>query len=137
MADFQGPFEARDALLNFIIDRTAPVPSDVRDKLRELLLQPSPVAAVAEAVELIYARREEVPPELATIAADAAVFCASFGFHGLNEEARGSKIALVLKRDADDLPEGATPIAEEDEPVAAERYVPAPVEDDAPADDRG
>jgi hypothetical protein len=130
--NFTGPYEARDALLNFIIDRTAPVPSDIRDRLRELLLQPSPAAGTAEAVELIYARRDEVPAELAVVAADAAAFCASVGFHGLGDGGRGTRIALVLRESANALADGVAPLPESEQPVPLALYVPAPAEE-APA----
>lgn len=128
---FQGPYEARDALLDFIIDRTAPLPDDMRAKLRELLLQPSPVAGTAEAVELLYARRADVPAEFVPIVADAASFCAEIGAHGLADDGRGTLIALVMRRDSGTLPEDAPFVAEGEEPVPAKRYVAEPVEEAA------
>ena len=93
------PIDSVKAILDFLIDRTAAIPDDVRGRLRELV-QPglSPVVAIVEASELIYARRDELPPELLDIGAQMATVAATHNFHGMANENRGYAMAAAIRR---------------------------------------
>lgn len=100
MLTFSGPVEAINALQDFVIDRVAPIPDQIIERIRELLKERSPVVGVTKAIELIYARqvrKEDVPIELRDWAAAAAAMTEDFGFHSMDEGGRGSKMAKVLR----------------------------------------
>lgn len=129
MITFDGPVEGRNALGDFLNDRPAPVPDEIRDKLREFAKAPSPVETCVNASELIYARRAELPAELVDIGAAMAVMAAAHGFSGMDRDGRGARMALALRRDAGTKPpKGMTyPKADTDpEPLAT--FLPAPEE---------
>lgn len=60
--------QAMALIQDFLIERTAATPADVRATLREVIdpSQPTPVAT-RKAIEVIYARRAELPVELLQI----------------------------------------------------------------------
>jgi hypothetical protein len=86
MAEFSGPVEAKNALLDYLYDREEAVPDDVREALRELLKEVSPVKLIVEAVKLVYDRMPDCGPELRLWASDAAVMCSNFGFDGITAD---------------------------------------------------
>lgn len=122
--EFRSPVDAVNGLMDFIIDRTAPLPNRLRDRLRETLKERSPVKGMIRAIELVYSRdqrREDVPDEMLEWAAAAAVLAEEQGFHSMAEETRGSLIAMTLRRQA---------IADEEKPavdeIIAEAAAPVP-----------
>lgn len=117
MQVFEGPVDGRLALDEFLDNRVAAVPGDVRTQLRDLVRRISPVETCVNAAELIYARRDDLPPELLDIGAALAVMASSHGFSaGL--DGRGARMALVLRgEDVADIPE---PKAEFLPPTSAE-----------------
>jgi hypothetical protein len=132
---FTGVSDAALAIQDFLMDRTAELPEDVRTKLRALVgPTTSPVDAVVRGAELMYARRSELPPEAQELAAGLALIAQQYNFHGLAVEDRGSKIALAMLREAGvAAPTGITYPDPEDDPDADSQYVPAPEPDeDAP-----
>jgi hypothetical protein len=100
MPAFTGPVEAFNALQTFLIERTAALPDNLRDEMLEAITERSPVVAVIRGVEAVYARqrrKEDVPAEMLLWAADASAMTEDHGFHGMDKDGRGSKIAKVLR----------------------------------------
>lgn len=101
MAPIETPVEGKNALTDWLIDATkatlTALPDDVLEKLRECIKEPSPVVATVNAAELIYARADDLPPDLLAIGAELATMTATFGFHGMAEEGRGHGMAKALK----------------------------------------
>lgn len=95
------PLDGIAALQDFLIDRTAPLSADIRNQLRELCsptYSQGPVAGSAMAAELIYAKRDEVPPELLEIGAQLATMLAGFNMHGMGQDSRGYAIAATIRK---------------------------------------
>lgn len=94
--------DAARALQDFLYDRDAAIPDELREKLRSLVgPTTSPVDTVVKGAELIYARRDQkLAPELMELGAGLALVAQQYNFHGMAEEDRGSKIALAFMRDA-------------------------------------
>lgn len=95
------PVDGKNAIIDFLIDSTkatlAALPEGVLDLLRAIAYEPSPVRASADAAELIYARQDELPPELLAIGAELATMTATHNFHGMGIDGRGLGIAKALK----------------------------------------
>ncbi len=115
MQVFSGAVEARAALIDFINNRTAALPEDVRTGLEAAVKEPSAVRSCEVAAELCYARRDDLPPEMLGLAAGIAVMMETHGFHGKAVAYRGSRMALAMRgHDVAELPE---PLAEYLPPV--------------------
>ena len=103
-------------------------PADVREKLIELIdptKQTSPVHAAYEAAELIYARRDELPPELLEIGAQLATMLAFHRLYGMAVDSRGDAMAATIRA----MPSVASepPPAEQLEaPEPKAEYMPEP-----------
>lgn len=83
----------------------------------------SPVDTLVNSAEMIYAKRDDLGDDIKQIGSGIARFCADNGFHGLNIDQRGYKIA--------DLLEGKQ--IEGDAPAAKDRYGLPPVPPAPPA----
>jgi hypothetical protein len=98
---FTSVSEAARAVQDFLYDRDAHIPDDLREKLRNLVgPTTSPVDTVVHGAEMIYARKDELSPELLELAAGLALVGQQYNFHGMANEDRGSKMALAFMRDA-------------------------------------
>ncbi len=131
----ESPVEGVNALQNYFLDNGfGNVPDELKDKFKEFIAPGnSPVVASANAAELIYARREDLPVELLEIGAQLAMMCGAFNFHGLGAESRGAQMAMTI-RSMDAVPTEAPPaVISPPEPKA--EYVPAGegVQAEAPA----
>lgn len=131
----EGPVQGQTALLRFLINRTAAMPDDVRDKLIQLAMPdtaPSGVVASIEAVELIYARKDDLPPALLGLAADLADMSTRLDFHDYRSTGRGPGISAALRQIDGVEPAAAPPPAQAPEPkaqyVAPEQAAPATAE---------
>lgn len=99
MTNFTGIADAADAARNFMITNGATLPDHVRDKVLPYVgTGSSPVDLVVHFAEAIYANRDDeaVSAEAREIAAGCALLAESFGFHGLNQDGRGSALAAVM-----------------------------------------
>lgn len=97
MRTFDGIADAADAARNFMIANGGALPQQVRDKVLPYVgTGSSPVDLVVHFAEAVYANRAAAPAEAVDIAAGCALLAESFGFHGLNEDGRGSAIAAVM-----------------------------------------
>ncbi len=125
------PTEGLLAIQNWLLDRHEETPEDVRDKLR-LLLDPtqqrSPVEAACNAAELIYARREECPPELLEIGAQLASMANDFKLFGLGIDGRGYAISYTIRAMANVVT---------NPPLATAFEAPEPAAEFAPAAEPG
>lgn len=145
---FTGVTEAARAIQEFLFDRDAALPIEVRDQLKELVgPATSPVDAVVRGSEILYARRDELGAEAQALAAGLALVGQQFNFHGMAKDDRGTKMALGLMRDAKvrkptgvDYPKKADDPEAKDEfkkkeevEVPVEPVVVEPVVEDTPA----
>ena len=99
---FTSVSEAARAVQDFLYDRDAAIPDELREKLRNLVgPTTSPVDTVVKGAELIYARRDQkLDAQLLELGAGLALVAQQYNFHGMAESDRGSKIALAFMRDA-------------------------------------
>lgn len=107
---FNGVSDAARAIQDFLYDRDAAIPDELRTKLRNLVgPTTSPVDAVVQGAELIYARKADLDPDLLCLGAGLALIAQQYNFHSLAENDRGSKMALAMMRDGNiEQPTGMT-----------------------------
>lgn len=107
MGPFIGIAAAAAAIQDFMLDRSAAIPAGPRARIRELLGQTkSPVDAAVKTAEIIYANRDGLAAEVLELGAALAVFAESEGYHDLDKDSRGGRIAAVLRGQAvHDAPE--------------------------------
>lgn len=126
MDNFLSVSEAARAIQEFLYDREAGLPDDVREQLKELAGPTnSPVTTVTKGAELIYARRSELSEPVLLLGAGLALICEQFNFSSMATDHRGSLMALAMMRDAKvskpaiigDYP------TEDNDPVPLERFV--------------
>lgn len=133
MITFGGVSDAVVQLNEYFGPNQAAIPEGVREMIRPLLGQTrSAVDAVVKVSEIVFANKEDpaLPPELLSLAAASAVVAEAFGFHGMDEGSRGSKLSLALRRQSGEAaPAGVSwPPPEEDPEVRSEYVVPPPPE---------
>lgn len=80
------PVEARNLLLDYLLDREEAVPDDVREELRVLVKEVSPVRFVVEAIRLLVDRWPDVPTDLRAWGLAAAVMASSYGFSDITAD---------------------------------------------------
>ena len=120
-----GPVQGQTAILRFLLNRPAATPSDVRDQLEQFAvpeMTPSPVVGCIETVELIYARRADLPLELISLGADLAEMIArvpfQMGIGPTGEPGRAQSIFQVLSSAIGAAGQGEIPELVEPEPKA-------------------
>ena len=125
---FTSVSEAARCVQEFLMDRDAALPDDVREKLKALVgPTSSPVDTVVRGSEIMYARREELAPEALALAGGLALLAEQYNFHGMAEEQRGSKMALAMMRDAKiKKPVGIEYPDKEKDPAPKAEYAPLP-----------
>lgn len=108
------PYSDVDAVIDYLMDREATTPDDVRAKLRDLSRPgASPVTTSVEVAELIYARRDDLPPQLLTLGAAITDMLGNYDFHGMRSTGRGAGISRALRRiDGVSAPIAAAPTAD-------------------------
>lgn len=123
---FTSVSEAARCIQDFLFDRDAALPDDLRETLRDLVgPSVSPVDSVVKGAELMYARKDELPAEAQELAAGLALLAQQYNFHGLATDNRGSRMALALMRDAKiKAPTGVSYPKKEDDPAANGAFVP-------------
>lgn len=136
MQTFTSVSDAARAVQEFLFDREAALPDELREKLK-LLVGPatSPVDTVVQGAELMYARKKDLAPEALALAAGLALIAEQYNFHGMAQDNRGSRVALAMLRDAKarkpslvEYPDAA------DDPEPKSDFMPLPevVESDIP-----
>src|SRR5688500_12996588 len=95
---YEGIAAAADAVRLYML--TAPktkIPEEVKKKVNPHVgTGSSPVDLVVNFTEAVYANADSVQDEAKEIASGCAILAEGYGFHGMNEKARGSKIASIL-----------------------------------------
>src|SRR5690349_17272184 len=121
---FTSVHEASRAMQEFLFDRDAALPDDVREQLKALVgPAASPVNAVVEGAEILYARRDELSAPAWELGAGLALIAEQFAFMDMAVSGRGSKMALAFMRDANvKKPVGVEYPAKADDPKIKERY---------------
>jgi hypothetical protein len=95
---FEGIADAALAVSEFYYANKDDLPDHVEAKFAELVGQTrSPVDAVVKAAEIIYANRASLDVIALELGAGLASLAAAQGFHGLDMDARGDRMALVLR----------------------------------------
>lgn len=116
------PMQPIISLQDFLIDRVAAVPDDIRDKLREILTSTQALPLrVKELGEFIYARRDVCPPSLLAIGIEAMQMLITYSQLGY-QDGRGAGIIAGLVEAGGKLATVAAP-AEPPEPMT--EYLPA------------
>ena len=91
----------------------AALPEDLRTRYIAASVQPSVVNAVVDIAELLYANRAAIGEGGRALSGDLAAYAASHGWHGLEVDDRGARIALAMRRED----------GEEGDPAPIERFV--------------
>jgi shikimate 5-dehydrogenase len=108
MRNFPGIAAAADAARACLIGGSTGLPDGTAEKLAPAAATGgSPVDLTVGFAEAVYANSEAASEEAREIAAGCAVLAETFGFHGLNQDGRGSRMALVL--DGQDIEEAPEP----------------------------
>ena len=111
---FTGIMKAAQAVQDFMLDRPAALPDELRERIRGRLLG-SKVDLICQTAEDLYANREGLPGEALDLGAGLATYAASEGFHGLAVADRGPRMAAVMR---------GQEVAQE--PEARAEYLPQP-----------
>ena len=99
--------------------------ADLAEALIAASEQMSPVVALVDGAEAIYAHRDGLPPELLALGAGLAAFCNENGWHQVKDE-RGIGMVRALRREAGDKsPSGSWPKANKDPDADARFEKPA------------
>jgi hypothetical protein len=77
---------AEDGIPPFVLDKVYPY----------VIVGASPVDRIVYFAETVYANADDCSADVKDIAGGCALVCEMFGFHGMNVNSRGSKIAAVL-----------------------------------------
>lgn len=120
MQYFDNITEAADAVNEWFWTTKNDLPEDLANIVQPLLgPTKSAVDLVVKTAEAIYARRTDLDGPTLQLAAGLANFCQLWGFHGMDQDGRGQKMSLALRRDAGEVaPEGTEwPAAENDPEV--------------------
>lgn len=73
------------------------LPDELKGKLNTVLATPVMPQRVSQFPELVYANAGDFSADAKALAADLCDFATSYGFYGLGEELRGTKISAVLR----------------------------------------
>lgn len=98
MQTFETIGDAKLAIMDFAAFHQNELPEDVRQDFRALV-SASPVDQIVKTGELLYARHNDCCPEASELAAGLIALATAHEWHGLAEDARGSKIVQALRRD--------------------------------------
>lgn len=114
-------------LQTFIMAKGSTLPEFTRAKLIEAVCSPSPVDRIVKAAETLYAVKDQLDSDGRTICAQLAQFAAVNGWHGMDQENRGGRIAQAMQRElGEKAPVGKWPTADTDPAPASEFVEPAP-----------
>lgn len=98
MITFTGIAEAAVGLNTLYWSTKAALQPELAAMIEPLLGQTrSPVDAAVKGAEIVYANRAGLSPEWLDMGAALAVLTEMYGFHGMDQDSRGSLIAQVLR----------------------------------------
>jgi len=127
MITFEGIADAADQTRRWLILNDADLPAHIAARMDALTSTgTSPVALVCTFVEAVYANQDEFSAEAKELAAAAAVVCETFGFHGMAEDHRGSRINKLLTGGS---------LTEANTPVPKAELQPTPEPEEPPAEE--
>ena len=104
MIAFNSISDALGAVRDLAFNPPAGLPADVADRMRAIAAEISPVTAIVDGAELIFARREDLDADQLRLGAGLISFATENGWHGLAADGRGVGILRALRRDAGDEP---------------------------------
>lgn len=111
------------ALLVYLIAKGSGLPDFAQENLAVAASAPSPVDRIVKSAEALYAIRDDLDADGQTVCAQLASFAAQNGWHGLEQDNRGGKMAQAMLRDmGEKAPVGKWPAKDKD-PAAAEEFV--------------
>lgn len=104
----EGIGAAGDALNEWFWSERASLPEGVEDLIRPLLgMTRSPVDAAVTCSEVIYAWRSQMSPASLALGADLARLCAENGYHQMDQDSRGDRLARLMSGQT--IPEADVP----------------------------
>ena len=106
----------------FLIKKGAGLPEFYRTIIIEAVASPSPVDRIVKSAEALYAVKDKLDEEGLRVCAQLAQFAALNGWHGMDQDNRGGRIAQAVQRIlGDKAPTGEWPISADD-PIALFEY---------------
>lgn len=124
---YSDPNESAQAVQAFLRSKDGrALPKDVQDRAWGFLAPGGSISfAVANFVELIYARRADVSPIALALAASVGSYCQLYNVDGLGGE-RGAGVLSALRRDSGEkMPNGRVWAPESDDPKPRHEFVKA------------
>lgn len=99
MRTFGGITEAVDSLNEWFWSSKEELPEDVVSEIQPLLsMTRSPVDAAVQSTEVLYAHMAELDHEALAMLASLAELCQVWGYHQMDLEQRGYRIALSARQ---------------------------------------
>lgn len=133
MTPFTDLQQATTGIVAFMMTHGSGLPEATRDAVLTAAGQPSPVDQLMGTLEALYAAKADIPDEGKELVAKIAEIVTPLGWHGIQEDNRGSRIQMAMLRDlGEDAPEGMSWPDPEDDPAPSPRYAPAEPGDPAP-----
>jgi len=122
--------EAQARLQTYLIGHGAALPDFTRDRVIEAASSPSPVDAIVQSAEALYAIAADLDNAGRETVAVLIAFAAQNGWHGLPIDNRGGRMMMAMRRmNGEEAPAGLPwPDAESDPAPKPEFVAPAPVE---------
>jgi hypothetical protein len=122
--------QLNQSLQAFLIEKGSALPEFCRTKIVEAVGSPSPVERIVKSCEALYAVKDVLDADGQMICAQLAQFAALNGWHGMDQDNRGGRIAQAMQRDlGEKAPTGDWPERETD-PEASADYQAENVADD-------
>ena len=118
--------EALTALRALAYNPPASLPADLVVALTEASNEISPVTAIVNVSEVLYARRDELGKDELAIAAGLVSFATENGWHGLADgDDRGVGLVMALRREGGEKPVGKAWPEAKDDPEAKSQFTKA------------
>lgn len=97
MASFEGIGDSSTAVRNWLIRNADKVPEHLQERLSGMTgTGTSPVDLIITFTEAVYANQKDFPKEAKDLAAACADVAEANGYHGFDEDQKGSRISKVL-----------------------------------------
>jgi len=126
---------AKQALTRYMMLNGNTLPEHTQNHVIEAMAEPSPVDMLVRSMEALYAAKGDLNPAGLTIVGQLAGFIVPNGWHGINQDNRGTRIVRAMRRElGEPAPEGTEWAEAETDPEPQARYgepaqapAPAPV----------
>jgi hypothetical protein len=136
MKTYTGIYDAKEDLMRYLLAKGPTLPDNVREAMITGLNAPSPVDAIVQASEALYAANAAGKLDNAgrDVVAGAMGFLSSQDLHGYQSNERGNQIAMAMIREnGGKAPPGYTMPKKADDPDVDDKFKPAPPPPPAPA----